>query len=311
MIKVGVSACVLGQNVRFDGGHKRSHYVTDRLADVFDFVSVCPETGMGMDVPRPTIHLTESTSGVRLTDSRDVSIDHTESLSNFYQKQASRFDELDGYVLAAKSPTCGLFRIKVYGEDGSLMHRKGRGVFADKLTTDFPSLPVEEDGRLNDPDLRESFVTRVYVHNRFRHDVRNAPSVGALMDFHARHKLLVMAYSPQAYQQLGRLVAAASKPQISTCCDQYLSLLMQALRKCATRKKHSNVLMHIQGYFKKVLSGQDKLELTESIERYRKGYVPLMAPVTLLQHHLKHHPNDYLARQVYLAPYPENLGLRA
>ncbi len=314
MIHVAVSACVLGDNVRFDGGHKRSAFVDVHLSKHFKLMPICPEVGMGMPVPRPPIRVTQSGDAHKLTDSRDVQIDHTEKLNDFYQGQVSKISKIDGYIFAAKSPTCGIERIKVYDEQGGLIHRKGMGLFVQHLVKDFPHLPIEEDGRLNDQGLRESFITRVYVHQHFRHDVQQREEYKArdLVEFHSKHKLLVMAYSPQMYRELGRLVArSGSHHHLPTLFNEYLGLLMKALSKPTNRKKHTNVLMHIQGYFKKVLDKQDKQELSLQIDKYRRGYLPLMAPVALLQHHLNHFPNDYLSQQVYLQPYPEELGLRA
>ena len=311
MINVGVSACVLGENVRYDGGHKKSHYTVNYLTKVFNLIPVCPEVGMGMTVPRPPIRIIEKDQQVRLVDVKDSSIDYTSRLSDFYQKKHAGFAALDGYIFAAKSPTCGVERIKVYDDCGNLLHRKGAGVFAHKVKQAYPFLPIEEDGRLNDKGLRESFVTRVYVHARYREEVLQNPTMGALVDFHSKHKFLVMAYSPMAYRQLGRIVANAKTLDFDTVSQQYQSVIMQALSKPTNRKKHTNVLMHLQGFLKKNLARQDKQELCEQIEQYRKGYVPLLAPITLMNHHLKAFPNEYIASQVYLRPFPPELELRA
>ena len=311
MIKVGVSACVMGEKVRYDGGHKQSNYTVNYLSKVFQMVPICPEVGMGMPVPRPAIRVVEGSDKNILVDSKDVGLDYTGDLEKFYQKQQPVFPELDGYIFAAKSPTCGVERIKVFDREGSLLHRKGRGLFADRVMKAFPHLPVEEDGRLNDMGLRESFVTRVFVHASYRNEVLSNPGVKALVAFHSKHKFLVMAYNPIAYRQLGRVVANAKQARFETISEQYMSLLMSALSKPTNRKKHTNVLMHLQGFLKKKLDKQDKQELTEQIDQYRLGHLPLMAPITLINHHLKHHPNDYVSSQVYLKPYPAELQLRA
>ena len=312
MIKVGVSACVMGEKVRFDGGHKRSGYVAQYLAEVFEMQPVCPEVGIGMPVPRPAIRVVESEGGKHaLRDSKDNSIDYTEKLDAFYAKKSAQIAHLDGFIFCGKSPTCGTERIKVYDDKGNLQHRKGIGMFAQQVKEQYPHLPIEEDGRLNDQGLRESFITKVYVHHRFRKEVAENPTIASLVSFHSSHKFLVMAYSPQAYQSLGRLVAKAKDEGIESTMEQYMTIIMKTLSKPTNRKKHTNVLMHLQGFFKKQLSKEDKQELSEQIDKYRLGYVPLLAPVTLLQHHLKNFPNDYLKQQVYLAPFPEQLGLRA
>ncbi|GAB3016672.1 YbgA family protein [Bowmanella dokdonensis] len=308
--RIGVSACVLGDKVRYDGGHKRSAFVAAQLADFFTFKPICPEVGMGLPVPRPTIHLRETDAGLRLTDSRSGDRDHTAAMEAFFTHQTKLLSSLDGYILAAKSPSCGMERIKVYDQSGSLVHRQGQGLFASLLRRRFPHLPLEEDGRLNDAGLRESFITRVYAYHGFRHQVLIKPSVAALVTYHSRNKLLVMAYSPQTYQSLGRLVAKA-KGRLESTLEEYQSLLFSALGKPTDRRKQTNALMHLQGYFKRKLSRQDKQELSEQIEKYRLGHVPLLAPMTLLRHHLKHYPNSYLQQQSYLQPYPEALGLRA
>lgn len=311
MVKVGISSCVVGQKVRFDGGHKGSNFVRVHLAKVFELTPICPEVGMGMSVPRPTIHLRDGVDGIKLTDTKTGELNHTDALNQFFDKVSPQVPEFDGYILAAKSPTCGMDRIKVYNDAGELQHRKGRGMYAQKLLAAFPSLPVEEDGRLNDHGLRESFIVRVFAHNEYRNKVLADPSINALIKFHSRYKFLVLAFHPQSYKSLGRLVAAASSYELDTLLKEYLTLLMFALNRTASRRKHTNVLMHLQGFFKKNLPPVDKQELNEQILKYRSGHVPLMAPLTLLKHHLKHFPNDYLQEQAYFQPYPEELGLRA
>lgn len=310
---MGVSACVLGDKVRYDGGHKKSGFVTNKLGIVFDFVPVCPEVGIGMSVPRPPIHLVELDQQWRLLDVKTHQQDYTQSIADFFAQKRGQIEQLDGYVLAAKSPSCGMERLKVYSEQGEVLHRKGQGLFAGHLASEFPNLPLEEDGRLNDTTLKENFVTKVMAHHAFRTQVRQNPSAKALVAFHSRYKFLVLAYSTSIYRSLGRLVAqaGAADSHLPSLCEQYLSLMMGAMSKVATRKRHTNVLMHIQGFFKRDLNRIDKAELSEVIDKYRLGYVPLLAPVTLIQHHLKRFPNTYLQQQVYLTPYPEEIGLRS
>lgn len=301
----------MGEKVRYDGGHKRSAFVTSNLQDMFNLIPVCPEVGIGMSTPRPAIRVVEQGDSHRLLDAKDSSLDYTDKLADFYQQQHTKFHQLDGYILAAKSPTCGIERIKVYTQDGELAHRKGTGLFAQHIRQHYPNLPMEEDGRLNDMGLRESFITKVFIHSRFRNEVVLPAEVRNLIEFHSKHKFLVMAYSPVAYRQLGRMVANVSKETLSSTQSQYLTLLMSTVSKPTNRKKHTNVLMHLQGFLKKQLSKEDKQELAEQINKYRLGYVPLLAPITLLLHFLKQHPNPYLSQQVYLHPYPEELRLRA
>lgn len=315
MPKLGVSSCVLGQKVRFDGGHKRSFFVSERLAEHFHLIPICPEVGIGMPVPRPAIRLVEvgeqEQKMVRLQRANQPADDYTEAMQNFFLQKSTVLAQLDGYVLAAKSPSCGVHRIKVYNAEGQVQHRSGQGLFAHALLRQFPHLPVEEDGRLNDAGLRESFVCRVFAYSAFRQQVLAPNTSAALVNFHSRYKFLVLAYQPTLYRSLGRLVANLKQQPLMHIQQQYLGLLMKALSKPTTRKKHTNVLMHLQGFFKKLLSKEDKQALCEHIEQYRLGYLPLQAPITLLQHHLRHHPNRYLSEQIYLNPYPLELGLSA
>lgn len=314
-IKIGVSSCVLGQSVRYDGGHKQSRFVSNKVAHLFDLIPLCPEVGMGMPVPRPTIHIREfqgdSGSQLRLVDSKDASLDHTGSLKKYYDSIHHQLSEFDGYIVAAKSPSCGMERIKVYNEQGELLHRKGMGLYVAHLKERFPSLPIEEDGRLNDQGLRESFFTRVMAHYHFRTQVLANPSVKSLVDFHSRYKFLILAYKPDIYRQLGRVVANAKVGELSSTISEYQSLMMFAMSRTVSRKKHTNVLMHLQGFFKKLISTEEKKELSQQIEHYRLGYVPLLAPLTLLRHYLQKYPNPYLEQQVYLQPFPLELGLHA
>lgn len=313
MINIGVSSCVLGDSVRYDGGHKRSQFITKIVSSVFNLVPVCPEVGMGMPVPRPTIHIRDFSKDngidLRLVDSRDASIDHTSKLNGYFDTVIPKVDRMDGYIVAAKSPSCGMERIKVYNEEGEMLHRKGSGMYTERLKKQFPYLPIEEDGRLNDQGLRESFFSRVMAHNQFREMVLQNPVISSLVEFHSQYKFLVLAYKPDIYRQMGRVVANAKQGDLNTTLSEYQSLMMTALSRAATRKRHTNVLMHIQGFFKKQLSKEDKQELSLQIEFYRLGLVPLLAPLTLMKHHLKRFPNEYIERQSYLQPFPIELGI--
>lgn len=311
MIKIGVSACVMGEKVRYDGGHKQSKYVVRHLKKTFDFVPFCPEVGMGMTVPRPTIHLRDFGDDIRLVDSRNPAIDHTNNLSSFFDSVADKIGDLDGYIVAAKSPSCGMERIKVYDEDGNVLHRKGRGLYTEKLMKKFPNLPVEEDGRLNDQGIRESFFARVLAHNEFRLRVLSEPSMHNLVKFHSQYKFQVLAYNPEKYRELGSLVANHEGRDVQEVVSEYIAGLMSAMSGTASRKKHTNVLMHLQGFLKKHLSSDDKQELSQQIEHYRLGHLPLLAPLTLLRHHAKKYAPTYLQQQRYLEPYPLELGIHA
>lgn len=313
MIKVGVSSCVIGSEVRYDGGHKRSGFVSKKVANVFQLVPFCPEVGMGMPVPRPTIHLRDFSAGegldIRLVDSKDGDIDHTNKMSTFFSQIQSKVEDLDGYIVAAKSPSCGMERIKVFTEKGDMLHRKGEGLFVSHLKQAFPHLPIEEDGRLNDQGLKENFFTRVIAHHQFKKMVLVNPSIKQLVKFHSQYKFLILAHKPETYRLMGRVVANAKQGDLAVTLREYQSLMMHALSKVATRKKHTNVLMHLQGFLKKSLSGEEKKELCEQIEFYRVGLVPLLAPLTLLKHHISRFPNQYLEEQAYMEPFPLELGI--
>lgn len=309
-IKVGVSACVIGQKVRFDGGHKLSRFISDELGRHFRFVPVCPEMAIGMGSPRPTIRLVGDPENPRVQGTKGPELDVTEQLQAFADTALPGMSELSGYLLCAKSPTCGMERVRVYRPDGEGLGKVGVGVFAKALMERFPNLPVEEDGRLNDPLLRENFVLRVMAYHQWQQLRQDGLTLAGLMAFHRRHKFLLLAHNQPLYRQLGPMLAAADMASLYEVAEAYISRFMQALKSPASRKDHTNVLMHLQGFFKKMLSGTEKQELGELIQQYRQGLVPLVAPLTLINHHLRLHPVSYLAEQSYLNPYPADLKLR-
>ncbi|MBA5761418.1 DUF523 and DUF1722 domain-containing protein [Vibrio sp. 404] len=309
-IKVGISACVLGERVRFDSGHKLSRFVTNELSKHFEFVSVCPEVESGMPVPRPTIRLISDKERIALVESKDQSQNHTQSMLDFSAtriKQLSKQD-LCGYIVCAKSPTCGMERVKVYGSN--MAEKNGIGLYTNELMQQMPWLPIEEDGRLNDPVLKENFVTRVFCLDDFYQSMQGEPTAGKIVAFHSRYKLTLMAHHPQSYKLLGKLVANIAHYDIDDFYQLYRNGLMQAMAIRASRKNNTNVLMHIQGYFKRDLKRQEKAELCNVIDSYRQGVLPLLAPMTLLKHHMNRYPDDYLQSQKFLNPYPEELRLR-
>lgn len=311
-VKIGISACVLGEKVRFDGGHKASNFCTQQLNPWVQYVAVCPEHAIGMGVPRPAIRLQRNAQQeIRLVQTRDNSLDYTEQMLNYTAQVLPRFSELSGYIVCAKSPTCGMERVKLYDAEGNALGKIAVGIYTRQLMQTYPWLPIEEDGRLLDPALKENFVSRVFACYDYQQTMRDGFTVGKLVAFHSRYKFLVMAHSPVAYRQLGKLVAEAKLFQPAELQLRYLTELMQAMRNIATRKQHANVLQHLQGFLKKLMDGAARQELTEVIDRYRLGRVPLLAPITLLQHYLRLYPNSYLQQQVYFNPYPEQLGLRA
>lgn len=311
-IKIGISACVLGEKVRFDGGHKASTFCLQQLAPVVDFVPICPEMAIGMPAPRPAIRLQlDDEQQVHLVQSNNNTVNHTGAMLAFSEKQLPKLSDLSGYVVCAKSPTCGMERVRLYDTSGQQLGKLGVGLYTRQLMQTYPWLPVEEDGRLFDPALKENFICRVFSCYDYQQSMRDGFTVGKLVAFHSRYKFLIMAHSTVAYRQLGRLVAQAKLFSAAELERRYLLELMQALKNIASRKQHANVLQHLQGFLKHGLTSEAKQELAELIHRYRQGFVPLLAPLTLLQHHLRLQPNDYVSSQRYFSPYPENLGLRA
>lgn len=309
-IKVGISACVLGEKVRFDSGHKASKFVANELSQYFEFIPTCPEVGVGMPVPRPTIRLVSNEERIYLVETKDNSIDHTDAMLNYSTQKVEQLmkQSMCGYIVCAKSPTCGMERVKVYENNGA--SNVGIGLFTRELMTKMPWLPVEEDGRLNDPVLKENFITRVYTLHDFYRSIGDVPTRGKMVAFHSRYKLSLMAHNPWAYRELGRLVADIKAYPIDEFYVTYRNMFMQAMANRATRKNNTNVLMHLQGYFKRDLASEQKVELRRVIDDYRVGLLPLLAPLTLIKHYLSAHPDSYLQQQKFLEPYPQELRLR-
>jgi uncharacterized protein YbgA (DUF1722 family)/uncharacterized protein YbbK (DUF523 family) len=308
-LRLGVSSCLLGERVRYDGGHKRDAFLTDALGPFVDWVPVCPEMELGLGIPRPPIRLVGEAKAPRLVVER-TGEDLTAAMRRLARERTGELSglDIDGYVLKRASPSCGLFRVPVYDEQGA-RRGEGRGIFAAVLTERLPLLPVEEEGRLTDPAIRENFIERVFASARWRRFVAAGPRVRDLVAFHAAQKFAVLAHSPAHYGRLGRLVAGAG-PRLAPALDAYGALLMEALAVRATRGRHANVLQHLAGFFKRDLSGDDRVELLETIEEHRRGLVPLIVPITLLKHHVRRLGLAYLADQVYLSPHPRELMLR-
>lgn len=312
-IRIGISSCLLGEPVRFDGNHKHDHYITGTLGEVFEFVPVCPEVGIGLGVPRPTIRLVGPSDAPRALGVKDTELDVTDKLVRYGQRMAGRLGGISGYIFKSKSPSCGMERVKLYepaGGKGAAGSKAGVGLYAREIMRANPLLPVEEEGRLGDPLLRDNFLECVFVYDRWRLLTAQRLTAKALVDFHTRHKLALMAHGTEQYRLLGRMIADAGKRPLRQLADAYGLLLMQTVRRRASASRHTNVLMHILGYLKQQLSGADKRELLELIDDYRQGRVPRIVPITLLKHHFRHHPNDYIAGQSYLNPDPRELKLR-
>ena len=308
-IRVGISACLLGQEVRFDGGHKRDSFLVDVFGRFVEFVPVCPEVEAGFGTPREAMHLSRINGTIRLVTVKTEQ-DVTPAMAHAIRRRmaALESEHLSGYVLKKNSPSCGLERVKIY--DGTAPSATGRGLFADALTQRFPQLPVEEEGRLSDPHLRENFVERVFAYSRLRTLFSGTWSVGALVRFHTAHKLILMSHAPAGYRRLGVLVAEARTVPRAELKQRYAAEFMRTMGAMATRRRHTNVLQHMAGYFKNRLDRESKVELQHTIEDYRLGLTPLVVPVTLLQHHVRVHNVEYLAGQLYLQPHPKELMLR-
>ncbi len=309
-IRLGISACLLGESVRFDGGHKRDPFLTDTLGPFVEWVPVCPEVECGFGTPRESMRLVRVEQGVRLLTVK-TAIDLTDRLERYAHKRVAKLEveDLSGYVLKKDSPSCGMERVKVYGGQGA-PDKSGRGLFAASLMERYPSLPVEEEGRLSDPRLRENFVERVFAYWRLRGLFGGRWNQGALVAFHTAHKLILMAHSPEAYRTLGRLVAGAREVPRHELERRYTELFMSGLTVMATPRRHVNVLQHIAGYFKNLLDPGSKAELAGAIDDYRRGLVPLVVPITLLRHYVRLHNVSYLVGQLYLDPHPKELMLR-
>jgi uncharacterized protein YbgA (DUF1722 family)/uncharacterized protein YbbK (DUF523 family) len=308
-IRIGISSCLLGEQVRFDGNHKHDHYLSGTLGAVFEFVPVCPEVAIGMGVPRPTIHLVGTPEAPRLVGVKVEGLDVTDKMLAYGQRTARKLGDLSGYIFKSKSPSCGMERVKLYdGKGGG--SKQGIGLYAREIMNAHPLLPVEEEGRLGDPLLRDNFLERVFIYHRWQELTAQRLTPKALVAFHTRHKLALMAHGTEAYRALGRLVAAAGKRPIRELADEYIAQLMHALKQRATARRHTNVLMHVMGYLKNQLDRDDKQELLEIIEAYRQDRIPRIVPITLLKHHFRKFPNDYIAGQSYLNPDPLELKLR-
>ena len=308
--RIGISACLMGAEVRYNGGHKESRLCTHSLAEHFDFVPVCPEVAIGMGIPRQPIRLVGDAQHPQALGTVDASVNVTAPLAAYGEQMAAELDDLCGYIFMHKSPSCGLERVKVYRDNGAPQHEGGRGIYAETFCAAHPDLPVEEDGRLCDAVLRENFMVRVYAYADWQALLREGLSRRGLMQFHSRYKYQLMANNPLQYKVLGKLLGTMGRSDAAEIGPRYFSELMAALKRCATRGTHSNVLQHLSGYFKRSLDDADRQEMQHLIEQYRLGIVPLVVPLTLLKHHLRLHPDPYVSQQVYLQPHPENLSLR-
>lgn len=310
-VRIGISSCLIGEEVRFDGGHKHDRYITGTLGMHFEYVPVCPEVEIGLGTPRESIRLVGDADSTRLVGGKS-GMDITARMEDFARERIGRLREscLDGYIFKSKSPTCGMERVRVYPDSGDgAPSKNGRGVFARQLMEAMPFLPVEEEGRLNDPGLRERFVVTVFCHHRWRRLISRKYGLGDLMAFHARHKFLLMARSDPHLRRLGRLLGSADPGDIDEVTQDYAREFFAAMSQPAGRGEHVNVLQHIVGYLREHLDAADRQGLHDSIESYREGLVPLIVPITLIRHFVAKHDVEYIAGQVFLEPHPRELLL--
>jgi len=309
-VKLGISMCLLGEKVRWNAGHKLDRYLTDTLGQFVEFVPVCPEVEAGFGVPRESFRLVGDPENPRLMTFKSK-VDHTERMTQWAQKRVKELEKEDlcGFVFKSDSPSSGMVRVKVYTDKGMPV-KKGVGMFARAFMEHFPRIPAEDDGRLHNPSIRENFIERIFTMMRWRQVLAERASVGHLVDFHTRNKLLILAHSPKHAGLMGKLVAAGKKLPVNELYMQYEILLMEALGLTATFKKNLNVLQHLMGYFKKRLTADEKQELLEVFEQYRKGLIPLIVPITLINHFVRKYDQPYLKQQTYLNPHPLELKLR-
>ena len=310
-IKIGVSSCLIGEKVRWNGDHKQNHFVREVLAKYFEYVSVCPEMEVGMGVPRETVALYGNLEKSRMI-SKKTQTDWTRPMKNYIKDRLKSLthDDLCGYIFKSKSPSCGLGRIPVYSEFGSNKVRHGSGMFAQAFTKAFPIVPTEDEGRLNDPRIRENFIVKVFSFYRLQALFKQKFSLGALVKFHTQQKFLILAHSRKHYDTLGQLVAKPKSMSPEIFMVKYGEIFMEALTFKATPKKNTDVLLHMMGFLKKILSKEEKKDILSVIEDYRKQLLPLIVPVTLIRHHVNKHKIEYLMGQAYLNPHPKELMLR-
>jgi uncharacterized protein YbgA (DUF1722 family)/uncharacterized protein YbbK (DUF523 family) len=310
VIRIGISSCLLGEEVRFDGGHKRDGFIVGTLAGFVEFVPVCPEVDIGLGIPRETIRLERGTRGIRLVGTKSGD-DHTTAMNTYARRKVRDLGELElcGYIVKKDSPSCGMERVKVYDRN-AVPAKTGRGLYTAALMQRYPLLPVEEEGRLHDPRLRENFFERVFAYRRLRDLFAGRWRVGDLVRFHTAEKLLLLAHHPEGYRELGRLVARAKQVPRKELATRYQELYMTTLARKASTGRHVNVLQHMAGYLKKLMSGEEKREIAQVIGDFRQGLIPLVVPLTLLRHLARVHEIDYLNGQTYVDPHPKELMLR-
>lgn len=307
-IKIGISACLLGEKVRYNGGHTQDRFITDTLSEFFEYQPFCPEVAIGLGVPRETMRLVKTDQGIRSIMPKTGG-DYTEQLSAYADEVIPTLDQISGYVLKSKSPSCGMERVKVYDEKGMPSDVKGVGIYAERLQEKMPDLPIEEEGRLHDPLLKENFIKRVFVYHEWQTLVADGITADALIKFHARHKMILILHHYGESKDLGRIIAGVTDDTAPEIADEYIAGVMQTLKRMATRRHHGQVLTRIVGTINKQLDEAQKRDILDMINEYTAGELPLSAPVRLIRHYLTAIDDPYIANQSYLQPYPDSLGL--
>jgi len=310
-IKIGVSSCLLGEEVRWNGGHKKDRYVQGILDNYFDYVPTCPEVDVGMGVPRETVALYGTLEKQKMI-TKESQTDWTKKMTRFKKDRIRelRKENICGYVFKSDSPSCGIGKVPIYSDFSSSRVRHGFGMFASSFIKAFPLFPVEDEGRLHDQATRENFIVRVFCFHRLQLVVRKSFSIGSLVRFHTRHKFLILSHSRKKYDDMGELVANAKKIKTAELKTRYSKLFMAALTYKSTPKKNTDVLLHMVGFLKKILTREGKKDILSVIKDYRNELLPLVVPVTLIYHQVKKHNSEYLLDQVYLNPHPKELMLR-
>lgn len=307
LIPIGISSCLIGELVRYDGGHKQNHYILDTLGEYFDFRAFCPEVAIGLGIPRPPIRLINEDNRVQAVGVKDETLRVTDQLIDVANEQSDWQQSMCGYIVKKGSPSCGMERVKIY--NNGIPNQFGSGLYTQTLMQNFPNLPVEEEGRLGDPWLRENFIKRVFIFNRWKHICKVGLSWAAMMKFHGQHKLILVSHDQTLARKLGKKLSTATDQPLDEFSIFYIAEFMSILKLPAKCTNHVNVLEHIRGYLKHELDKDDKQELTDSIENYRLGHLPLIVPITLLKHHFRKHPNDYIEKSFYMQPHPKQLML--
>ncbi|OFZ45763.1 MAG: hypothetical protein A2381_15045 [Bdellovibrionales bacterium RIFOXYB1_FULL_37_110] len=309
-LRLGISACLLGAKVRYDGAHKLDKWIKNTLGQFATFIPICPELECKMSIPRPPMHLEGTRDNPHLIQTL-AKLDLTKQMNSWIKPKIKelKYKNLDGYILKTRSPSCGLRDIKIFSPTGKLVSKTGTGLFAKAFLKAFPLLPVEDEDRLQDPKCRENFIERIFVMKRWRELLTHKKSLKALINFHTKHQLLMMSHSLPHYQKMGKLLAS-HRPDGLALYQSYQKNMLEALRLPTTTKKHFHVLQHAIGYFKSDLSSAEKKELLNILKQYKTDKLPLLVPITLINHYAKKLHKDYLLEQYYLNPHPKELKIK-